>query len=391
MPNRGASRASGFINPADGLTYSGAVVAQVKTQPNQAALNAANNSLNPANQAANTGTTSGGLADKNGIGESGGLLAGGFLQALGPDAGNTNASALKAEDDKTPEMPAGCDTSQSDKYCVYTIQAGETLSSIAEKFPLKPGPESELTASEMLALSNKPDVVDEDDLSIGQKLRIPRGNAVLHTVTASSTLSDLASLYGVSVDEIVAANGITDPNAIGTGTELLIPDPKGYNPPAAPVLEDDEKSSSGSSGSSGGGSGSSGGGIVRGGPKSSAGFIWPVSGPLSSYFGPNHPLGIDIDLFNGHHSPIGAAAGGVVTFAGGNACCSYGYYVVIDHGNGFQTLYGHLSEIDVSVGEVVAQGEVIGISGVTGYSTGEHLHFEVHLNGNIVNPLTYLP
>ncbi len=83
--------------------------------------------------------------------------------------------------------------------------------------------------------------------------------------------------------------------------------------------------------------------------------------------------------------------GGVVTFAGGDPCCSYGYYVVVDHGNGFQTLYGHLSTIGVSVGEVVAQGQYLGGGGTTGYSTGPHLHFEVHLNGSVVNPLNYLP
>ena len=86
-----------------------------------------------------------------------------------------------------------------------------------------------------------------------------------------------------------------------------------------------------------------------------------------------------------------ASAGGVVTFAGGNACCSYGLYVVVDHGNGMQTLYAHLSKIGVSVGQVVAQGQYLGTSGSTGYSTGEHLHFEVHVGGSIVNPLAYLP
>jgi murein DD-endopeptidase MepM/ murein hydrolase activator NlpD len=122
------------------------------------------------------------------------------------------------------------------------------------------------------------------------------------------------------------------------------------------------------------------------------GFIWPVTGPITSYFGPSHPLGIDIGLGpNGVGIPIHAAMAGTVSFAGGNACCSYGYYVVVDHGGGFQTLYGHLSKIDVSVGESVSQGETVGLSGTTGYSTGPHLHFEVHLNGKVVNPLSYLP
>jgi murein DD-endopeptidase MepM/ murein hydrolase activator NlpD len=80
-----------------------------------------------------------------------------------------------------------------------------------------------------------------------------------------------------------------------------------------------------------------------------------------------------------------------VVFAGGNPCCSYGYYVVVDHGNGFETLYAHFSSIAVSVGQQVAQGQLLGYAGRTGYATGNHLHFEVHLNGQVVNPLTYLP
>jgi murein DD-endopeptidase MepM/ murein hydrolase activator NlpD len=130
---------------------------------------------------------------------------------------------------------------------------------------------------------------------------------------------------------------------------------------------------------------------VNTGSASRAGFIWPATGPLSSRFGPSHPLGIDIDLYNNRNSPIGAAAAGTVTFAGGNTCCSYGLYVVVDHGNGYTTLYAHLSRISVSVGERVSQGEVLGSGGRTGYATGDHLHFEVHYNGAIINPMNVLP
>ena len=87
----------------------------------------------------------------------------------------------------------------------------------------------------------------------------------------------------------------------------------------------------------------------------------------------------------------GAATEGTVVFAGGNACCSYGPYVVIVSPGGIETLYGHLSSISVSAGEYVSQGQVIGIIGSTGYSTGVHLHFEVIDNGVRQNPLSYLP
>ncbi len=86
-----------------------------------------------------------------------------------------------------------------------------------------------------------------------------------------------------------------------------------------------------------------------------------------------------------------AVADGTVTFAGGDPCCSYGYYVIVDHHNGFETLYAHFSKIMVTTGQEVTQGEVLGLGGRTGNATGNHLHFEVHLDGAIVDPLKYLP
>jgi murein DD-endopeptidase MepM/ murein hydrolase activator NlpD len=126
-------------------------------------------------------------------------------------------------------------------------------------------------------------------------------------------------------------------------------------------------------------------------PASRTGFIWPAAGPISSYFGPSHPLGIDIDFYANPNQPVRAAAAGTVTFAGGDACCSYGLYVIIDHGNGFSTLYAHFSAIAVRTGQRVSQGQVIGAGGHTGYATGDHLHFEVRRDDLVVNPLNYLP
>jgi murein DD-endopeptidase MepM/ murein hydrolase activator NlpD len=223
---------------------------------------------------------------------------------------------------------------------------------------------------------------------------VPLYNGSIHTVLSAETLTDIADQYGVTVEEImsVPVNGLSDADAIGIGTEILIPNPTRFAPIFVPdesvaPEEEEDGASEDSSGDSSDGSGA----ITGGGPTSASGFIWPASGPISSYYGPNHPLGIDIDLFNNGGAPVSAAMGGVVTFAGGNPCCSYGYYVVIDHGNGYQTLYAHLSGIAVSTGEVVAQGQYIGAGGSTGYSTGDHLHFEVQLNGSRVNPVNYLP
>ncbi|RIK52703.1 MAG: hypothetical protein DCC57_09525 [Chloroflexi bacterium] len=119
-------------------------------------------------------------------------------------------------------------------------------------------------------------------------------------------------------------------------------------------------------------------------------FIWPVASRLiTSTFGPGQ-LGIDIDQFQGGQ-PVVAAAAGRISFAGGDPCCSYGLYVMIDHGDGTATLYAHLQAIDVQTGQLVTQGQLLGKSGSTGRSTGPHLHFEIRVGGVPVNPLFYLP
>lgn len=119
-------------------------------------------------------------------------------------------------------------------------------------------------------------------------------------------------------------------------------------------------------------------------------FAWPtVGGYISSQMG--HRWGRThegIDIARPSDYTIKASDNGVVKTAGRHA--TYGNYIVINHNNGFETLYAHLSEIDVLVGQVVAQGSAIGIMGSTGRSTGTHLHLEIYKNGHVVNPLTYL-
>src|SRR6185295_4216230 len=117
---------------------------------------------------------------------------------------------------------------------------------------------------------------------------------------------------------------------------------------------------------------------------------WPASGPVSSYFGPGHPTGIDIALDPGLDTPVTAAGDGRVTFAGGDQCCEYGLYVVLEHDGGFETLYGHLSRIDVKVGDAVRQGQSVGLGGATGKADGKHLHFELLRDGQWVDPFLYL-
>jgi murein DD-endopeptidase MepM/ murein hydrolase activator NlpD len=99
--------------------------------------------------------------------------------------------------------------------------------------------------------------------------------------------------------------------------------------------------------------------------------------------------GIDLDLYGYHYSNIFAACTGTVIRTE-YLTYSYGYHIVIDCGDGWSTLYAHLSQILVSPGQRVSAGEVIGVSGVTGYTTGEHLHFEIRIDGAPVNPAAYL-
>ena len=126
-------------------------------------------------------------------------------------------------------------------------------------------------------------------------------------------------------------------------------------------------------------------------PASGYRLAWPSSQRrISTVFSPSH-LGIDIDEFSAPNEPIHAAAAGTVVFAGGDPCCSYGLYVDVDHGNGLLTRYAHMSVVKVKVGQVVQQGDVLGNVGCTGKCTGNHIHFEVHVNGTPVDPLSMLP
>jgi murein DD-endopeptidase MepM/ murein hydrolase activator NlpD len=120
------------------------------------------------------------------------------------------------------------------------------------------------------------------------------------------------------------------------------------------------------------------------------GFIWPVNGRLTSRFGPrwgSFHAGIDLAAPTG--TPIKASKDGIVAFAGWMG--GYGNMILIDHGGGHTTGYGHQSRLAVRKGQYVDQGQIIGYVGSTGHSTGPHLHFEVRVNGVARNPLNYLP
>ena len=266
-----------------------------------------------------------------------------------------------------------------DPFTLYTVVDGDTASAIAARFGIE---------LRYLLWAN-PDLRDGELLAVGQYLLIPAGNGALHHMLYGETLSDVAAEYGVPIESIVnwPGNGITSPDQVvedelvfvpnGVPPAIILPEPTvaPTEPPVFVVAPPDSAPPA----------------PVAAPATSSSGLIWPVYGPISSYMDASHPLGIDIDLFGREGAAIAAATSGTVTFAGGDPCCSYGYYVVVMSPDGIETLYAHFSDFAVSVGQLVGQGQTLGYAGCTGYCTGTHLHFEVIDNGVRVNPLSYLP
>ncbi|MBN2002522.1 MAG: peptidoglycan DD-metalloendopeptidase family protein [Anaerolineae bacterium] len=241
----------------------------------------------------------------------------------------------------------------------YEVQVGDTAETIAANFNLQPT---------TLLWSNPEMEKVPDLLKVGQTLVILPLDGVYHTVAVSETLEALAEKYKVGVDAIVNCTFNTIPRnqELVVGEKLIIPggqkpyEVRKVTTYEGPVAED-----------------------VAG----SGTFYWPASGVLTQGYWYAHRA-IDIGASVG--TAIIASDAGYVSFAGWTDI-GYGYLIVIDHANGYQTYYAHLSNIFVSEGEMVSGGQVIGAMGSTGNSTGPHLHFEIRYNGYPTNPRIYLP
>jgi len=291
--------------------------------------------------------------------------------------------------------PPATPTPSAERDCIvfyHEVQPGDTLSTIAARYGVSV--ESILSINEVIQ--------DKDVLKIGLQLFVPCKEGVVTFVKWGDTVSELAEKYGVKPEDIVnyKPNRLTDADSIREGELILIPGgrrpaPPPPPPPPTPALTPGPSPTSGRGAAPARSEGAPAPAPALAPAQArpaGGGWLWPITGAISSYFGPSHPLGIDIDLYGRAGAPIVAARAGVVTFAGGNPCCSYGYYVEIDHGDGFRTLYAHLNAPPpVRIGQRVGQGQVVGYAGTTGYSTGVHLHFEVRRNGVPVNPLAFLP
>lgn len=302
----------------------------------------------------------------------------------------TTASPAPETDTPTPEAVVEEITQAArPAYFTYTIQPGDSMSSIAASFGL----------AETTLLWNNPEVsADPDLLFVGGTLLVPSVDGVVYNVTLGDTLNGIAGYYGVTSDDIVsyAPNGLNSADDLIDGMTLVIP---GAVPPAtpapeptaAPVVEVDPGPLP-ASGSNGGSSNPAppAAGVVA----PSSGYIWPYYSSITTYFGEptgyGYHKGIDLDGFGNYGAPIAAAASGTVVLATWDDW-GLGYHVIIDHDDGSRTVYGHLSEIWVSQGQYVNQGDYVGALGSTGYSTGPHLHFELYIGGVPVDPLLYLP
>jgi murein DD-endopeptidase MepM/ murein hydrolase activator NlpD len=322
-------------------------------------------------------------------------------RAAGPQ-GSSAASPNGASAQASPSQnssPATVNTLDS-QYVEHTIINGETLSSIADKYGL--------SVSNIVV--NNPGLGDLDVIHPGQTLRIPSQRGLVYNVQAGDTLDGISRRYGIPLDDVLKlpANGLADADVIKPGQTLLLPGDIKPPPPPPPVLAKalpaapqvvlQPPSSPPSNSSSAAAPAPAPAPAAAAAPAVVVGrFIWPISGPLTQGFGVPElgygapHTGIDIGLYGRDGTPIGAAAPGTVSFSGGSPCCGYGYYVIVKHAGGFETLYGHLSRRYVSVGDTVAAGQPVGEAGSTGFSTGTHLHFEIHLNGALQNPLKYLP
>lgn len=261
----------------------------------------------------------------------------------------------------------------------YTTLQGDALSLIAKKFNIKI--ESILYSSKGAIPYDNPDA-----LTPGIKLTIPPIDGLIYKWQNDDTLKKVAAEFDAKEDDIINFPGnnidLTNPQ-IKPGTVVMIPGGKRELIDWTTLMPTQGRVNNGSTGTSDFGTNSCGGGPVDN------TFGWPANDHFISGndYGPSH-LGIDISANQG--DPIYAAAAGVVTMAQGGDNYGYGNVVQIDHGNGFVTVYAHLSQINVSVCQTVGQGAVIGLAGATGNAFGAHLHFEIRIGGRNVNPHDYV-
>ncbi len=233
----------------------------------------------------------------------------------------------------------------------YTVKKGDCLWSLAKQYRV---------AVSLLAYANGLD--PEGFLYEGDRISIPAGDTITYTVNPGDTLWGISRKFGLSMAELAEKNALGPAELLPAGQKLVLP-------AAAPVIE-----------------------AITDNSKAKIPLLtnWPVKGVVSSPFGMrNGRMHEGTDIAAEWGSPIRAVADGKVVFSGNRG--DYGKAVIIDHGNGFRSLYGHASSLEVSAGNRVRQGDVIARVGSTGRSTGPHLHLELLYRGTPYDPERYLP
>lgn len=272
-----------------------------------------------------------------------------------PDEDSVQASLLSylAPDDDADELPPGSlpPIPISVKMSTYTVKNGESLDKVAKRFGLRQ--DTIISANNLQRASS---------VRPGVSLRIPNINGVSYKVHKGEKLQNIAKAFGVEVTRIVDANDLASGNLVN-GQSLFIPN--------AQLSSASLKDFYGER------------------------FIWPVRGIISSPFGyRENPFtnlrtfhsALDIAINKG--TKVKATGDGTVADTGYNSV--FGNYIILKHTSGFQSLYGHLSQVLVHDGSRISQGSVIGLSGNTGQSTGPHLHFSIFKNGQAIDPRKYV-
>ncbi|MEN9328265.1 MAG: hypothetical protein RI947_1073 [Candidatus Parcubacteria bacterium] len=247
-----------------------------------------------------------------------------------------------------------------DKVIEYKVQEGDTIASIAKKF--------DVSVDSIKWVNDKKD----DVIHPGNALKIPPVTGLVHKVVSGENIYTIAKKYKTDAQKIVnfPFNDFADLDtfALTPGQALYVPDGIIENEQQKYIAQQQMFAQ------------------VQSGVKGSSSFIWPTTGIITQYPIWYH---MALDIANSAAPLVIASDTGTVVYSG---CLRYGYgcHVIIDHGNGYTTLYGHLSRIDVSAGQVISKGGQVGQMGSTGRSTGTHLHFEIRSGGTLLSPLNFL-
>lgn len=246
----------------------------------------------------------------------------------------------------------------------YIVKEGDTAGGIAKRFGLN-----------LTTLYWANNLTSRSYIRPGQELKIPPVDGIIYTAKKGDTVAGIAKTYGTKSDAILSYNRLGPNDKLSPGSVIIIPNGRPPAPPPAPprtVIAPKVPS-----------------------PDSLPGgrFLWPVVATasnngryLTQYFNWRH-TGVDID--GDYSNPVVASEAGVIKIRQSGRT-GYGNQIVIDHENGILTRYAHLSKFSVEAGQRVERGQVIGIVGSTGRSTGTHLHYEIFVNGRRINPLTYI-